>query len=202
MTEFLKQLTFKIKHMNKIQSNETRSQMITEIRESYIDARSSVRKLDKSLHLIQFLDSVTSIMGLMINIFMITNQQNMPYYETYLANAWLGTTTNVIKLMMSCLIHGMVYRANERLFLCLDELDMKAMNGNEYKEALYFKTYSDSKFGFTIAGTIPYNETTLLSVSLTNSLYFSNNFIAFFIIDLLFRIELFCDFSTESKNLN
>ncbi len=173
MTEFLKQLTFKIKHMNKIQSNETRSQMITEIRKSYINARNSVRKLDKSLHLIQFLDSIASILGLMINIFMITNKQNMPYNEAYLANAWLGTTIGVTKLVMSCLIHGMVYGANERLFLCLDELDVKAMNGNEHKEVLYFKTYSDSKFGFTIAGTIPYNKTTLLSVNFTVSLYFS-----------------------------
>ncbi len=58
--------------------------MMTEIRKSYIDARNSVRKLDKSLHLVQFLDSVTSIMDLMINIFMMTNRDKMPYYETYL----------------------------------------------------------------------------------------------------------------------
>ncbi len=154
--------------MNKIQSNETRSQMITEIRKSYIDARNFVRKLDESLLLIQFLDPIASMLSLMINIFMIANKQNMPYYETYLANAWLGTTINIIKLAMPCLIHGMVFGANERLFLCLDELDVKAMNGNGYKEALYFKTYSDSKFGFTIAGTIPYNKTTSDVIRLTD----------------------------------
>jgi hypothetical protein len=54
----------------------------------------------------------------------------------------------------------------------LDELDVKAINGEGYKEALYFKTYSDSKFGFTIAGTIPYKKTTLLTVSFTVPLNF------------------------------
>jgi len=172
MTELLRQLTFKVKQMNKIQSNEIRSQMITEIRKSYIDARNSVRKLDKSLYLAQFIDTVSSILDLMINIFMITSGNKIPYYEKYLANVMLGTVINVIKLMMSCLIHGMVYGQSERLFLCLDELDVKAMNGNGYKEAVYFKTYSDSKFGFTIAETIPYKKTTLLSVSFRVSLNF------------------------------
>jgi hypothetical protein len=79
----------------------------------------------------------------------------------------------------------------------LDELDVKAMNDSGYKEALYFKTYSDSHFGFTVEGTIYYKKTTLLSVSFTVSLNFSYNFIAFFVIDLLFRIDLFCDLITE-----
>jgi hypothetical protein len=66
----------------------------------------------------------------------------------------------------------MVYGENEKLFLSLDELDVKVMNENGYKEALYFKTYSESKFGFTIAGTIAYKKTTLLSVSFTVPLNF------------------------------
>jgi hypothetical protein len=111
---------------------------------------------------------------------MITNGDKIPYYEKYLANVMLGTVTNVIKLMMSCLIHGMVYGQSERLFLILDELDVKAMNGNGYKEALYFKTYSDSKLGFTIAGTIPFKKTTLLSVSFNIFAKFSIKVITFF----------------------
>jgi hypothetical protein len=73
MAELLEQMSFKIKQMNKIQSLEVRSQMITEIRKSYIDARNSIRDLDKSLYLVQFFDSVTVILNLMIDIFMITN---------------------------------------------------------------------------------------------------------------------------------
>ncbi len=180
MTELLKRMIFKIKQMNKIQSLEVRSQMITEIRKSYIDARNSIRDLDKSLYLVQFLDSVLIILDLMIDIFMITNGNRVPLYEKYLANIMLRTVINVIKLMVTCLIHDMVYEENEKLFLSLDELDVKAMKDSGYKEALYFKTYSDSKFGFTIAGTIPYKKTTLLSVSFRVSLNFRNNFMAFF----------------------
>jgi hypothetical protein len=111
---------------------------------------------------------------------MITNGNRVPLYEKYLANIMLRTVINVIKLMVTCLIHDMVYEENEKLFLSLDELDVKAMKDSGYKEALYFKTYSDSKFGFTIAGTIPYKKTTLLSVSFRVSLNFRNNFMAFF----------------------
>jgi hypothetical protein len=180
MTELLKRMIFKIKQMNQIQSLEVRSQMITEIRKSYIDARNSIRDLDKSLYLVQFLDAVGLILDLMIYIFVITNGNRIPFYEKYLANVMLGTVVNVIKLMVTCLIHDMTYGESEKLFSSLDELDVKAMNDNGYKEALYFKTYSDSKFGFTIAGTIPYKKTTLLSVSFRVSLNFRNNFMAFF----------------------
>jgi hypothetical protein len=165
MVDHLERMSFKIKQMNEIQSYETRSQLITEIRKSYIDARNSIRDLDKSLYLVQFLDSVTTILNLMIDIFMLTNGNGIPNFKTYLTESILGTTLNVIKLVITCLIHDMVYGENEKLFLSLDELDVKAMNDNGYKEALYFKTYYESKFGFTIAGTIPYKKTTLLSVS-------------------------------------
>jgi hypothetical protein len=159
--------------MNKIQSLEVQSQMITEIRKSYIDARNSIRDSDKSLYLVQFLDSVTAILNLMIDIFMITNGNGIPNFKTYVTGSILGTTLNVIKLVVTCLIHDMVYEANERLFLCLDELNVKAMNNSGYKEVLYFKTHSESKFGFTIGGTIPYKMTTLLSVSFTVPLNFA-----------------------------
>jgi hypothetical protein len=172
MAELLERMSFKIKQMNKIQSQETRSQLITDIRKSYIDARNSIRDLDKSLYLLQFFDSVATILDLMINIFIITNGNGIPNFKTYLAGSILGTTLNVIKLIITCLIHDLTYGENEKLFLSLDELDVKAMNDSEYKEALYFKTYSESKFGFTIAGTIPYKKTTLLSVSFTIPLNF------------------------------
>jgi hypothetical protein len=51
----------------------------------------------------------------------------------------LRAAINVIKSTTSCLIHSMVYRENEKLFLCLDELDAKVMNDNGYKEALILK---------------------------------------------------------------
>ncbi len=203
MAELLERMSFKIKQMNKLQSHETQSQLITEIRKSYIDARNSIRDLDRSLYLVQFLDSVSTILNLMLYIFMITNGNGISNFNTYLTQSILGTTLNVIKLVITCLIHDTVYGENEKLFLSLDELDVKAMNDIGYKEALYFKTYSDSKFGFTIAGTIPYKKTTLLSVSFTVPLNLAIIFIAFhFIIDILFRIELFCYFITEWKKLN
>jgi hypothetical protein len=48
----------------------------------------------------------------MINIFMITTRDKMPYFEAYLANAMFRTVINGIKLMITCLIHGMVYGEN------------------------------------------------------------------------------------------
>ena len=51
----------------------------------------------------------------------------------------------------------------------LDEFDISHNKLEDNIEALYFKTQTiDTKFGFTIAGTIAYRKTTLLSVRLNS----------------------------------
>jgi hypothetical protein len=62
----------------------------------------------------------------------------------------------------------MVYEEVDKIYLYFDELDIsvESMNENIYREVLYFKAQtSDSKFGFTIAGLVPFKKFTLLSVS-------------------------------------
>jgi hypothetical protein len=54
---------------------------------------------------------------------------------------------------------------NIQTYHLLQEQKPDIWNDSGYKEALYFEILSESKFGFTIAGTITYKKTTLLSVS-------------------------------------
>jgi len=124
-----------------------------------------MRELDSSLHLLNFIDCVNSITGLMLDIYVITVGTQFQLFKEFSANFTLESVINAVKLIISCLIHGLVYDENESLYLSFDELDISYKNLDENKEVLHFKSQTiNSKFGFTIAGTIPFNRITLLSV--------------------------------------
>ncbi len=167
MSDFLHSLKTKLKESTDNSAKSSRSELIISIRKSYIEARNSMKELDSSLHLLNFIDCVNSITGLMLDIYVITVGAQFQLFKEILANLTLESVINAVKLIISCLIHGLVYEETDSLYLSFDELDIsyKNLDENGYKEALYFKSQTiDSKFGFTIAGTIPFKRTTLLSV--------------------------------------
>jgi hypothetical protein len=101
----------------------------------------------------------------MLDIYVVTVGTQFQLFKEISANSTLESVVNALKLIISCLIHGFVYDENESLYLSFDELDISYKNLDENKEVLYFKSQTiDSKFGFTIAGTIPFKKSTLLSV--------------------------------------
>jgi hypothetical protein len=167
MSDFLDSLKKQLKESFDTLSQTSRSELILNLRKSYIEARNSMRELDSSLYLLNFIDCVTSITGLMLDIFVMTVGIHFESFKEITAGLKLESVANAIKLIISCLIHGSVYDETEKLYFIFDELDIsyKNLDENGYKEALYFKSQTiDSKFGFTIAGTIPFKMTTLLSV--------------------------------------
>ncbi len=167
MSDFLDSLKNLFKESFDTLSQTSRSELILNLRKSYIEARNSTRELDSSLYLLNFIDCVTSITGLMIDIFVITVGIHFQSFNGITKGLKLESVANAIKLIISCLIHGSVYEETEKLYFIFDELDIsyKNLDENGYKEVLYFKSQTiDSKFGFTIAGTIPFKRTTLLSV--------------------------------------
>ncbi len=101
----------------------------------------------------------------MLDIFVVTVGTQYQLFKEISADFIFESVLSAVKLIISCLIHGLVYDENESLYLSFDELDISYKNLDENKEVLYFKAQTiDSKFGFTIAGTIPFKRTTLLSV--------------------------------------
>jgi hypothetical protein len=102
-------------------------------------------------------------------VYVITVGAQFQLFKGISANFALESVINTVKLIISCLIHVLflVYDETDSLYLNFDELDIscKNLDTNGYKEALYFKSQTiDSKFGFTVVGTIPFKRTTLLSV--------------------------------------
>jgi hypothetical protein len=86
----------------------------------------------------------------------------------------------VAKWLLSSIIHGMVYEEVDKIYLFFDKMDISVdcMDENTYREVLYFKAQtSDSKFGFTIAGLVPFKKITLLSVSFEFYINFNNSFV-------------------------
>jgi hypothetical protein len=165
MSDYLNSLKNQLKESFITLSQNSRPEFVSNLRKSYIEARNSMRELDSSLHLLNFIDCIYSITGLMLDIYVITVGTQFQLFKEILANSTLESVVNAVKLIISCLIHGLVYDENESLYLSFDELDISYKNLDENKEVLYFKSQTiDSKFGFTIAGTIPFKRTTLLSV--------------------------------------
>jgi hypothetical protein len=165
MSDYLNSLKNQLKESFITLSQNSRPEFVSNLRKSYIEARNSMRELDSSLHLLNFIDCINSITGLMLDIYVITVGTQFQLFKEILANSTLESVVNAVKLIISCLIHGLVYDENESLYLSFDELDISYKNLDENKEVLYFKAQTiDSKFGFTIAGTIPFKRTTLLSV--------------------------------------
>jgi hypothetical protein len=101
----------------------------------------------------------------MLDIYVITVGTQFQLFKEISADFMLQSVLNAVRLIINCLIHGLVYDENESLYFSFDELDISYKNLDENKEVLYFKSQTiHSKFGFTIAGTIPFKRSTLLSV--------------------------------------
>jgi hypothetical protein len=142
------------------------SQLIRNTRKSFIKARNTIKDLDKSLYWINFFDFITTIVALMVYIYATIVGAEEPIIKALLRYYILYSIIYVIKLVINCLIHGMVYEKSKNFYLCFDGLDLNVRNLDEngFREAIYLKTRSnDSKFGFTILG-IPMRKKTLISV--------------------------------------
>jgi hypothetical protein len=168
MVEYLANLREELKNINKTDSSEKKLNFIKNVKQSYFRARNTVIKLDQSLYLIHLIDSILNVSAMMLWIYMTAIGMNNEIVNSVSKALIFTTIICLIKTITSCLIHGMVYEENEKLFLCLEEFDVSddCMNEKIFRELLYFKSQnSESKFGFTIAGVMPFRKFTFLSVS-------------------------------------
>jgi len=108
---------------------------------------------------------------------------NNPILRQCATHFAFGTTTEIWKLIISCLINGLVHEENNKILIyaLLDNISPKDIDEDEYKELLTFKSMSrETKFGFTIGGFAPLKKTTLLSV-IQNIFHFSEVYSNFFL---------------------
>ena len=77
----------------------------------------------------------------------------------------ITSTSSSIKLVISCLINGLVHEESEDIYAVLDNMNVEDMDERNYKKWLIFKNISrEIKFGFTIGGFAPLRKTTLIPV--------------------------------------
>ncbi len=110
------------------------------------------------------IDISVSMCSIMLQIHvMAENNSILGQYATLFA---FGTVSEILRLIISCLINGLVYEETDRIYAVLDNINPKDIDEDEYKELLLFKAISrETKFGFTIGGFAPLKKTTLLSVN-------------------------------------
>jgi hypothetical protein len=168
MVEYLANLRKELKNIDKTDLK-NKLNFVKDIKKSYFRARKTIQKLDRSLYLVHFIDSILTISMIMLWIYMTAIGMSNNIINSVSKALRFTTTICVIKMITSSLIHDMTYEESEKLFFTLEEINVSDDSVDEkiFREMLYFKSQtSDSKFGFTIAGFMPFKKFTLLSVSL------------------------------------
>jgi hypothetical protein len=209
MVEYLENLRKNLAMIQGSQLTDKRSNSIKNLRKSFISARDSISKLDHSLYLIHLIDSILSISTIMLHIYLFAIGLSDPIIKSLSSALIFVTFLCVTKFLIDSIIHGMVYEEVDKIYLFFDKMDISvySMDENTYREVLYFKAQtSDSKFGFTIAGLVPFKKITLLSVSFLfyinfNSFLLKNKRKFFILIDILLYSQLYCNISSKRKNV-
>ncbi len=130
----------------------------------FVEFRNKIVALDKSLSHVIVIDILVSMYSIMLQIHAMA--ENNPVLGKYATVFTFLTITEVLKLIISCLMNGLVYEETDKIYAVLDNINPKDINEDEYKEVLMFKSMSrETKFGFTIGGFAPLKKTTLLSVN-------------------------------------
>ncbi len=145
----------------------------------FVEFRNKIVALDKSLSVVIMIDILASMCSIMLQIHAMA--ENNPILRQYATIFAFGTTTEILKLIISCLINGLVHEENDKIYAVLDNIRPKDIDEDEYKELLTFKSMSrETKFGFTIGGFATLKKTTLLSV-IQNIFHFSEVYSNFFL---------------------
>ena len=73
--------------------------------------------------------------------------------------------TSTVKLVITCLVNGLVHDESEAIHKVLDRMSAKCLNDYDYKELVLMKTISRGQsFGFTVGGFGQLRKSTLIQV--------------------------------------
>ena len=148
---------------SEIKSTETTK--INELKNFYLKIRTELKDMDESLSLVIIADIIQTMTVIMSNVWsfsLVDKHQTIKSLSNQFAT---NTISAAVKLIISCLINGLVYDESERILAVLDAISAYDLNDFEFKELLLFKTISrESKFGFTIGGFAALRKTTLIQV--------------------------------------
>jgi len=105
------------------------------------------------------------MLGIMLNIWGFALSENHHVVKQFSNTFMFTTITSAVKLVISCLINGLVHEESDRISAVLDNMDARDLDESEYKEWLMFKNISrKAKFGFTIGGFAALRKSTLVPV--------------------------------------
>jgi hypothetical protein len=143
----------------------SKTSQLTESKSFFIKIKNSIIDLDQSIAWVLIIDITETIVGIMLNIWTISLSDDSPIIKEHLEGFAFNTITSSVKLVISCLINGLVHEESERIYSVLDNFNSGEFDANEYKEWLTFKNIAiETMFGFTIGGFAALRKTTLTPV--------------------------------------
>jgi hypothetical protein len=103
--------------------------------------------------------------SILIEIYILIIYGDYEVIRKFAATLLFSSVMNGIKLIGDCLINGLVHDEADKLLSCLDDISISGSKASVLKEVVVFMSISrNSKFGFSIAGLMPFRKTALTSV--------------------------------------
>ncbi|CAG2173114.1 unnamed protein product [Oppiella nova] len=130
-------------------------------RKVFNNINDTITELDSSfyLYMINILECMSTIVNIMVYIYIASVRKHSPELELILSIIYPA-----IKIVAHCMIHGMTQTSAQTFFKQLDKIDVVEMSEPQHRHYLSLKLQSVNTYmGFTIAGFIPYNRSTLLA---------------------------------------
>ncbi len=139
--------------------------MIYSIRNSFVETRTTINKLDEKLYLINLINVTFEIYSVMTHIYILINYRHYEVIRKFAATLLFCFVVNCIKAIGNCLINGLVPDEAEILLSCLDDILVSKSTTSAFKEMVIFMSINKNlKFGFSIAGIMLFRKTALISV--------------------------------------
>ncbi len=181
----------------------SKTSQLTESKSFFIKIKNSIIDLDQSIAWVLIIDITETMVAIMLNIWTISLSDDSPIIKEHLEGFAFNTITSSVKLVISCLINGLVHEESERIYSVLDNFNSGEFDANEYKEWLTFKNIAiETMFGFTIGGFAALRKTTLIPVKKINKNFFflyKTLLTHYFLIDIHIHIELYHYFGANFK---
>ncbi len=168
-------------------------ELIYSVRNSFVETRTAINKLDEKLHLISLINVTFEIYSVLTHIYILINYRQNEAIRKFSATLLFCFVINWIKVIGNCLFNGLVPDEAENLLSCLDNSFILNSTTCAFKEMITFMSINKNlKFGFSIAGIMLYRKSALTSVRklfLIQSFLSFNNYL-YFITDTQFRFDL------------
>ncbi len=123
----------------------SKTTQLTELKNSFIKMKNNIITLDESIAWVLIIDITETMVGIMLNIWMISISNDSPIIKSRLEGLAFITITSSIKLVVSCFINGLVHEESEQIYSVLIILIQEILMRMNIKNGLCLRIFLRKK---------------------------------------------------------